>query len=153
MGVCVNARMCVTFARMMPTHVNVKIHSAALYRPLVVKIAFHVHHFSIICWHSYFEKTTINVSKLPWCNRSSLTRWRCYGAPSPGIVGCFALYTRNLLLNTMIAHSIKQNPWHSKGIHPLTLKCTIWTDSEDMIRSLNQLHYITSDQSHSVKAT
>ena len=37
--------------------------------------------------------------------------------------------------------------------HPLTLKCTIWTDSEDMIRSQNQLHYITSDQSHSVKAT
>ena len=34
--------MCVTFARMMLTHVNVKIHSAALYRPLVVKIAFHV---------------------------------------------------------------------------------------------------------------
>ena len=98
-----------------------------------------------------FWKTTINVSKLPWCNRSSLTRWRCYGAPSPGIVGCFALYTRNLLLNTIIAHSIKQNPWHSKGIHPLTLKCTIWTDSEDMIRSINQLHYITSDQSHSVK--
>ena len=97
-------------------------------------------------------KTTINVSKLPWCNRSSLARWRCYGSPSPGIVGCFALYLRNLLLNTSIAHSIKQNPSHSKGIHPLTLKCTIWKDSEDMIQSLNQLHYITSDQSHSVKA-
>ena len=152
MGVCVHARMCVTFARMMLTHVNINIHSAALYRPLVVQIAFHVPHFSIICWHSYFEKLQLMY-------RSCLVQQKlthkvaCYGAPSPGIIGCFALYTRNLLLNTIIAHSIKQNPWHSKGIHPLTLKCTIWTDSEDMIRSLNQLHYITSDQSHSVKAT
>ena len=43
------ARMCVTFARMMLTHVNVKIHSAVRYRLLVVNIAFHVPHFTIIC--------------------------------------------------------------------------------------------------------
>ena len=42
MGVCVRTKMCVTFARMVLTHVNVKIHSAVRYRPLVVKIAFHV---------------------------------------------------------------------------------------------------------------
>ena len=46
--VCVCARRCVTFARMMLTHVNVKIHSAVRYRPLDVYIAFHVPHFSII---------------------------------------------------------------------------------------------------------
>ena len=46
----------------------------------------------------------------------------------------------------------KTKPITQQGIHPLTLKCTIWKDSEDMIQSLNQLHYITSDQSHSVKA-
>ena len=40
LGVCVHARMCVTFARMMLTHVNVKIHSAARYRPLVVELRF-----------------------------------------------------------------------------------------------------------------
>ena len=49
------ARMCVTFARMMLPHINVKIHSAVRYRPLVVNIAFRVPHFSIICRHSYFE--------------------------------------------------------------------------------------------------
>ena len=49
------ARMCVTFARMMLTHVNVKTHSAVRYRPLVVNIAFHVPPFSSICCHSYFE--------------------------------------------------------------------------------------------------
>ena len=47
----------------------------------------------------------------------------------------------------------KTKPMTQQGDTSLTLKCTIWTDSEDMIRSLNQLHYITSDQSHSVKAT
>ena len=57
--------MCVTFARMMLTHVNVKIHSAALYRPLVVKIAFHVPHFSIICGHSYFEKLQLMYRSCP----------------------------------------------------------------------------------------
>ena len=45
-----------------------------------------------------------------------------YGSPSPGIVGCFAMYPRNLLLNTIIAHSIKQKPITQQGIHPLTLK-------------------------------
>ena len=38
---------CVTFARMVLTHINVKIHSEVRYRPLM-KITFHVHHFGII---------------------------------------------------------------------------------------------------------
>ena len=44
-----------TFARMMLTHVNVKIHSAVRYRPLVVNIAFHEPPLSSICCHSNFE--------------------------------------------------------------------------------------------------
>ena len=34
---------------MMLTHVNVNIHSAALYRPLVVQIAFHVRYSWLLC--------------------------------------------------------------------------------------------------------
>ena len=59
MGVCVRVRvrasMCVTFARIVLTHVNIKIHSVVRYRPLVVNIAWHVLHFNIISSHSYFE--------------------------------------------------------------------------------------------------
>ena len=50
-----------TFARMMLTHVNVKIHSAALYRPLVVKIAFHVPPFVIRFSHQ--GKTIAELAK------------------------------------------------------------------------------------------
>ena len=55
-----------TFPRMVLTHVNVKIHSAVRYRPLVVKIAFHVPHFSIISWHSYFEILQLMYRSFPW---------------------------------------------------------------------------------------
>ena len=65
MGVCVRARMCVTFARIVLTHVNVKIHSAVRYRPLVVKIAWHVLHFNIISSHSYFEKLKLIYRSCP----------------------------------------------------------------------------------------
>ena len=67
MGVCVRARMCETFARMVLTRVHVKIHSAVRYRPFVVKIAFHVPNFCIIIILKYvFRNTTINVTKLPY---------------------------------------------------------------------------------------
>ena len=68
-------------------------HSAWRYRPLVVKIAFHVPHFSIISWYSYLSLSflsTINVTKLLLCKKCSITRWWCYGAPITGTVGCFA---------------------------------------------------------------
>ena len=42
------ARMCVTFARMVLMHINVKILSAVQSRPLT-QMSLHVHYFSIIC--------------------------------------------------------------------------------------------------------
>ena len=44
-----------TFARMVLTHVKVKIHSAVRYRPLVAIVTCHVLRFYIISSHSYFE--------------------------------------------------------------------------------------------------
>ena len=136
---------------MVLTRVHVKIHSAVRYRPFVVKIAFHVPNFCIIIILKYvFRNTKINVTKLPLCNRSSLTRCWCYGALFTGTVGCFALYPRNLLLNTITAHSVKTK--HQTGRHPYTPKSTIQNGYEEFIRSLNHLNYISSDQSHSVRA-
>ena len=67
--------MCETFARMVLTRVHVKIHSAVRYRPFVVIIVFHVPNVCFIMILKYvFRNTTINVTKLPLCNRSSLTR-------------------------------------------------------------------------------
>ena len=44
--VCVHARMCVTFARMVLMHINVKIFSAMRSRPLT-QVSFHVPYVSI----------------------------------------------------------------------------------------------------------
>ena len=67
--------MCETFARMVLTRVHVKIHSAVRYRPFVIKIAFYVPNCCIIIILKYvFRNTTINVTKLPLCNRNSVTR-------------------------------------------------------------------------------
>ena len=110
MGVCVRARMCETLARMVLTRVHVKIHSAVRYLPFVVKITFHVPNFCIIIILKYvFRNTTINVTKLPLCNRSSLIRCWCYGALLTGTVGCFALYPRNLFLIQLQHIRLKQN--------------------------------------------
>ena len=48
-------RLCVIFARMVLTQVNVNVHSAVRCRRLVVKIAWHVLHYKIMSSHSYFE--------------------------------------------------------------------------------------------------
>ena len=105
-GVCLRARMCVTFARLVLMLTNVKIVSAVRSRPLT-QVSFHVTYFSIIFWHYLYWNLIINVAKLSVCNRSSLTRWCVHGAPVTGIVGCFALDPANLLLNTRRAHSIE----------------------------------------------
>ena len=49
-GVCVGVRaiMCVTFARMMLMHFNVKIFTAMRYRPLT-QVSFREPYFTIIC--------------------------------------------------------------------------------------------------------
>ena len=66
-----------------------------------------------------------------------------------GIVGCFALYPPNLLLNTTSrAHSVKQVK-HADIASPH--KSTTSCGCEEIIRSLNLLHYISSAQSYSVK--
>ena len=71
---CARAIMYVTFARMMLMHFNVKIFTAMRYRPLT-QVSFREPYFTIICWHNLIWYTVINVAKLSWCNRSSLTRW------------------------------------------------------------------------------
>ena len=102
MGVCLRARMCVTFARLVLMLTNVKIVSAVRFRPLI-QVSFHVPYFSIIFWHYLCWNLIINVAKLSVCNRSSL---RSQGDVT-GIVGYFAVAPANLLLNTMRGLSIE----------------------------------------------
>ena len=102
MGVCLRARMCVTFVRLVLMLTNVKIVSAERSRPLI-QVSFHVPYFSIISWHYLCWNIIINVAKLSVCKRSSL---RSQGDVT-GIVEYFALAPANLLLNTMRAHSIE----------------------------------------------
>ena len=102
MGVCLRARMCVTFARLVLMLTNLKIISVVRSRPLI-QVSFHVPDFSIIFWHYLCWNLIINVATLSVCNRSSL---RSQGGVT-GIVGCFSLAPANLLLNTMRAHSIE----------------------------------------------
>ena len=102
MGVCLRARMCVTFARLVLMLTNLKIISVVRSRPLI-QVSFHVPDFSIIFWHYLCCNLIINVATLSVCNRSSL---RSQGGVT-GIVGCFSLAPANLLLNTMRAHSIE----------------------------------------------
>ena len=102
MGVCLRARMCVTFARLVLMLSNLKIISVGRSRPLI-QVSFHVPDFSIIFWHYLCWNLIINVATLSLCNRSSL---RSQGGAT-GIVGCFSLAPANLLLNTMRAHSIE----------------------------------------------
>ena len=71
---CARAIMCVTFARMMLKHFNVKMFTAMRFRPLT-QVSFREPYFTIIFWHNLIWYTVINVAKLSWCNRSSLTRW------------------------------------------------------------------------------
>ena len=72
--VCARAITCVTFARMMVMHINVKIFTAIRHRPLT-QVSFRVPYFSIIFWHNLIWYTVINVANVSWCNRSSLTSW------------------------------------------------------------------------------
>ena len=54
-GVCVHARMCVTYAaRIVLMHINVMILSEVRSRPLV-QVSFHVHYFASYCYITYFE--------------------------------------------------------------------------------------------------
>ena len=101
-GVCLRARMCVTFARLVLMLTNCKIVSAVRSRPLI-QVSFHVPYFSIIFWHYVCWNLIIYIAKLSVCNRNSL---RSQGDVT-GIVGCFALAQANLLINTTRAHSFE----------------------------------------------
>ena len=72
MGVCVRTRLCVIFARMVLTQVNVNVHSAVRCRRLVVKIAWHVLHFKIMSSHSYFEILQLMYRSCPSATEARL---------------------------------------------------------------------------------
>ena len=74
MGVCVRAKMVVTFAGIVLTRVHVNIHSAVRYRPFVVKNCLSCAECLQHMLKYVFRNTEINVTKLPLCNISSLTR-------------------------------------------------------------------------------
>ena len=106
--VCARAIMCVTFARMMLMHVNVKIFTAMRYRPLT-QVSFRVPYFSIIFWHNLIWYTVINVAKLSWYNRSSLTWWCVLVNMLLALLAALLfIHAPNLLRYTISkAHSVK----------------------------------------------
>ena len=69
---CAYEIVCVIFARMVLTQVNVNVHSAVRCRPLVVKIAWHVLHYKIMSSHSYFEILQLMYRSCPSATEARL---------------------------------------------------------------------------------
>ena len=100
-----------------------------------------------------FWKTTINVSKLPWCNRSSLTRWRCYElALILLIIGLNSQQHRHVILNcTKGLYSIKTRLNALSNCCPASPSSQLWAWT--VIGAARSRHPWTGENHRQAKTT
>ena len=72
---CAYAIMCVAFARIVLTYINVKIHPAVESRPLI-QVALHVPYLASYCDITYFETLHLMYPNI-YCTSATESRSQC----------------------------------------------------------------------------